>query len=104
MRWMEGRLRLFVWHVLVVVLLLTLFVLMVATTSPNEGANIGAGLVGLPLLVLGLPWTLPVLVNPYWFDHWSDAAHYALWFGPAFVNIAIHAALIAAARRRRDSR
>ena len=67
-------------------------------------ANIGAGLVALPLLALGLPWSIPFLANPYRFDALSTVALHALIVGPALLNLAIHAAARAfASRRRRPS-
>ncbi len=40
-------------HLAVVMGLLSLFAVLVAATPPDAGANIGAGIVGLPLLALG---------------------------------------------------
>lgn len=88
-------------HLLVVVALTALFGVLVATTPPDAGANIGAGLVGLPLLLLGLPWSLPELIDPYRFDDVSDVAHYVISFGPAFANVALHAAVLVLTSRRR---
>lgn len=79
-------------HLAVVVGLTAAFIILIVATPPNTGANIGAGLVGLALLIpLGLPWSLPALVNPYFFDHWSDAARAVLDFGPAYLNVVLHA-------------
>ena len=88
-------------HLAVVMGLLSLFAVLVAATPPDAGANIGAGIVGLPLLALGMPWSLPILIDPYRFDQWSDAAHYVLWFGPALLNVALHAVAVAVWNRRR---
>lgn len=51
-------------HLAVVVGLLSLFAVLVAATRPDAGANIGAGIIGLPLLAVGMPWSLPILVDP----------------------------------------
>ena len=91
-----------VFHAALILALLALFMVLIAATPPESGANIGAGLVGLPLMILGVPWSLPALINPYRFDHWSNAAHYALWFGPAVVNVALHAVVVAVQRNRRQ--
>ena len=93
--------RLLLAHFSVVMALLGLFTVLVAATPTDAGANIGAGIAGLPLLALGVPWSLPVLVAPYRFDQWSDTAHYVLWFGPAFLNVALHAVAIAVWSHRR---
>lgn len=88
-------------HALVVAALTAAFFILVVTTPPNTGANIGAGLVGLPLLVpLGLPWSVPTLVDPYARDDLSDAARAALDFGPAYLNLALHALWWRLARSR----
>lgn len=79
-------------HLLVVVALTLGFVLLVGSTPPNSGVNIGAGLVAMPLLVpLGLPWSLAFIVDPGDFDDWSDATRAVVMFGPAYLNVALHA-------------
>lgn len=37
------------------------------TPRPDQGANIGAGLLLLPLLGLGIPWSVPFLIDQYRF-------------------------------------
>lgn len=90
-------------HLALVCGLAVLVVVLVSTTPEDAGANIGAGLVGLPLLLLGLPWSLPFLINPYRFDAWSVTASFVVSLGPAFLNVLLHG-LSAAVRRvaRRD--
>lgn len=44
-------------HAVIVAALTTLFLVLHRTIAPEEGANIGAGIVALPLLALGLPWS-----------------------------------------------
>ena len=68
-----------------------------------DGANIGLGLVLLPLIGLGLLWSLPVVVNPYRFDELSVAAQAALDLGPAYLNVALHALVFVVDRRRSHS-
>jgi hypothetical protein len=72
-------------------LLITVFLVRLAT-SDAIGADIGLGLIGLPTLLLGLPWTVHYLADPYAYDGWPDAARYVLTLGPAVVNLALHAA------------
>lgn len=87
-------------HLVVVVVLTVAFVTLLAMTPPDTGAPIGAGLVALPLLFpLGLPWSLPFLVNPYYFDHTSGPARAVAMWGPAYLNVALHVFW----RRRRGS-
>lgn len=88
-------------HAAVVVVLLILLVGLEVASSPDAGANIGAGLVALPLMALGMPWSLAGLIDPYAFGHWSDEARYGVWFGPAIFNVALHAGVAALRRRRR---
>jgi hypothetical protein len=88
-------------HLLVVVGLTVAFVVLFVSTPPNTGANIGLGLVGLPLLALGLPWSLPTFVNPYARDDWSDTARAVVDFGPAYLNVALHALWWRVSRSRR---
>jgi hypothetical protein len=96
----------FVAHAAVVTLLTAAFWVMVWLTPPEAGANIGAGLVAMPLLVpFGLPWSLPALTDPYGFDGLSVPVWTLVFFGPAFLNVALHGAALALAgwwRRRRD--
>ena len=91
-------------HVVLVVLLTVIAVLLFVTTDPADGANIGLGLVLLPLIGLGLPWSLPVVVDPYWLDEFSVAAQAALELGPAYFNVALHALVFAVGRRRSQPR
>jgi hypothetical protein len=72
------------------------------STPPDAGANIGAGIVGIPLLALGLPWTLPWLVDPYAFDGLSNLVHDAWLLGSAALNVLVHAA-VARIRARRSA-
>ena len=77
-------------HVAAVVGLGSLFVGLDATTPQNAGASIGAGLFGLPLDALGLPWTLPTWANPYAFDDVPTRAMYAWSVGAAVFNVVLH--------------
>ncbi len=79
-------------HLLLVSGLTVVYVVLILSEPPDAGANIGAGLVAIPLLVpLGVPWSLPFFVNPYRFDGWSDTSRSVVMFGPAYFNVALHA-------------
>ncbi len=90
-------------HALIVLSLTALFVVLEASTPLDTGANIGAGLVALPLLLLGLPWSMPFVINPYRFDDLETVAWHLVAFGPAALNVVLHALLftVITARRRR---
>lgn len=92
---------LFIAHTAIVAVLTTVFVALIESTSPEEGANIGAGIVGLPLLALGLPWSSVFLIDPYRFDGLSALSWYVVALGPAFLNVALHGVVIAVVRTRR---
>jgi hypothetical protein len=88
-------------HTVVVLTLITLVVLAIATADPLDGANIGAGLLDLILLVLGLPWSIPILCFPYGLDDAPKAAALLAHFAPAIINVLLHWRLVAGAGRRR---
>jgi hypothetical protein len=96
----ESRRRpLGVWiHGVVVAVFVGFFLVVNALPYDGIGANIGAGLTLLPVLVLGLPWTAPVFAGaihpppgPLW---------YLVMVGPAVFNVALHAAVVGWRRRR----
>jgi hypothetical protein len=91
-------------HAAVVVGLTGAFAALTLATPPEAGANIGAGLIALPLLPLGLPWSLPALVDPYQFDGLGAVAWSVVTFGPAWLNVVLHGAVVAVLRRRRAPR
>ena len=93
--------RILVAHAVVVGLLVGPFLALDMTTPAGAGADIGAGGVGMLLLLLGLPWSLAVLIDPYWFDGVSNAAWYAAVIGPAALNVALHTATRRILTRRR---
>ena len=90
-------------HVAVATVLITIFAILVAITPPGAGANIGAGMIGLLVLGLGLPWSIPALAVPYAFDAVPMAIWYLVFFGPALLNVALHA-VIRYLRRHRPPR
>lgn len=95
----RGRIgtRVLLIHGIVVLALLLLYAIMTAAHSGPD-ANIGAGLVGLVLLVLGLPWTFPFLAgNP----GPGGGLGLVLRLGPALLNVALHALLRFLLVRRR---
>ena len=91
-------------HATSVALLTVAFLLMSAAGGADGGANIGAGLVASPLLPLGLPWSLPFIADPYRFDGLSPALWFAVAFGPAWLNVALHGLFFGLAGRRRRHR
>ena len=88
-------------HAGVVALLTGLFVVLMAAGSPEDGANIGAGLAALPLIPLGLPWSLPAAVDPYRWDMVPTVLRLGVMIAPAWLNVVLHGALFAWSRRRR---
>ncbi|NJC69240.1 hypothetical protein HC031_05835 [Planosporangium thailandense] len=94
--------RVLLWsHALVVTLLLVLLYVMTAS-GPQADANIGAGAVSLVLLGLGLPWTpLLWLVDPQTLDSMAPVIRALMYFGPAVVNVALHAAIPSLIKRMR---
>jgi hypothetical protein len=89
-------------HAVIVAALTTLFLVLHRTTAPEEGANIGAGIVALPLLALGLPWSFPFFINPYRFDGLTERSWYVVALGPAVLNVVLHGAALVVARTRRN--
>ena len=100
-------------HAVVVVGLTAVTLTMLLTSDPDGGANIGAGILSLPLIPLGLPWSLlnaydkfvgPVLPEsayeyptPWWFD----GVQLSLLYVPALLNVVLHGWLVRRAARRR---
>jgi hypothetical protein len=93
--------RLLITHAVLVVTLTTLFSVAVLATPPEDGATIGAGLIALPLLPLGLPWAWPAISDPYQFDGLSPFLWSLVTFGPAWLNVLLHVAVFLVAGRSR---
>ena len=80
-------------HVLAVLAGIGYFAVAVVVADPDGGANIGAGLGLLWLMVLGSPWSWPlVAVGDLSGPLWAAAI-----IGGAVVNLVLHALLV---RRR----
>jgi hypothetical protein len=96
----DGRVasRILAGHASVVALLTAAFVLL------SVAADAGAGLLGLPLVALGVPWSLPVLLDPSVFDGASAGLSLTVAFGPAWLNLALHAAALVWTARRHGRR
>jgi hypothetical protein len=95
----------FVVHATSVTLLTVSFSVLVITTAPEDGFNFGAGFIGLVLLGLGLPWSLPVIaLDPYQLDGLPLIVHAGIDFGPAFLNVLLHGLVLFAVSRKRTSR
>jgi hypothetical protein len=87
-------------HAAVVGLLLTVFGVLALAGDPADGANIGAGLALLPILALGLPWTVPVWTDPSWAFALGPVGWCLVNLGPALLNVGLHAAVLRLLRRR----
>lgn len=79
-------------HAAVIGILLALLAVMVGRTDGVD-ANIGAGLVLIVLLGLGLPWSLPVVLDLSAFDDLPGVVWYALRLGPALLWLGLHVLL-----------
>lgn len=64
--------------------------------------NIAAGAVLLLLAVLGLPWSLPILlgVSIDWLDELSEWQYYSLYGLCGLINLILHAVIVHAHRAR----
>lgn len=71
-------------HVALVLGLSLLFGIVTDLGDDADGANVGAVILLLPLLPLGLPWSLPLIIEPYRFDS----------VAPAVLNVVIHGLLL----------
>jgi len=101
-RWRTALRPLLRAHAMAVVALTALFFYLSSLSGPDDGANIGAGMVLLPLGALGLPWSLLTIVERLILDFivippgqplpgWAIALDLFCLIAPAYVNIAIHA-------------
>jgi len=100
-------------HAAVVVGLTALTLTMLLTTDPDDGANIGAGILTLPLVPMGLPWSLlnvydkfvspvlPMSAHDYPYPWWTQLVEFAALYGPALLNVVLHAVLVRHLARRR---
>jgi hypothetical protein len=84
-------------HGAVVGFLLVLFFLILANAEPHD-PNFGLGMVGVPLMILGLPWTAHALWDPYFYDSLPDQLRLIIFLGPAVLNLVIHALVVNARR------
>lgn len=91
--------RLFIAHAAIVAALILVFLAIHLSTPPEEGVPIGIGIVGFPLLALGLPWSSPFIIDPYRFDGLSAVGWYVVAFGPAVLNVVLHG--VVRTRRKR---
>lgn len=79
-------------HICLVAFLGVLLVAVEAGHKPEDGANIGAGLVALPLLGLGLPWSLAteIIANASGGSGLPPGVPLLLVVGPAALNVGVH--------------
>jgi hypothetical protein len=98
---MARRLFLILHVALVAILAVVLAVVTGAHDSPD--ANIGAGLVLLPLIALGLPWSLLYFVLPISLDDASTLVYVLVSIAPAVLNIVVVQLVLRWRRRRRSA-
>lgn len=98
---MTRRVLLIVHIAVVAALMVALAVMTAGHDGPD--ANIGAGLVLLPLIALGLPWSLVFFFDPYSFDDAPTAVYVLASIAPAVVNIVLHWAIGWWLRKRRSA-
>ena len=84
---MTARRVLLALHVLAVAVGLAYFAVAVAFEDPEGGANIGAGLGLLWLMLLGSPWSWPLFAA----DDLSGPLWAAAIIATALLNLALHA-------------
>lgn len=90
---MTGGRRLLIVHAALVGVLLLVFAALALAGDPADGANIGAGIALLPILVLGLPWSIPAWAAPDWAQGLGPVLWAVVALGPAVLNVALHAAV-----------
>ncbi|WP_459643334.1 hypothetical protein [Kineococcus sp. NUM-3379] len=83
-------------HAVLVLGLLTL----VGAPGAGAGAGHGSGLAALPLLLLGLPGSLPAVVDPYPLGQAPPSARDVVLYGPAVLNVLLHGLVLVVVRRR----
>lgn len=81
-------------HAALVLGLTLLFLIVTDLGNLPDGANRGARILLLPLLPLGLPWSLPVILDPSRFDPAAESLSHAMYFAPALLNVVIHGLLL----------
>lgn len=96
---MTARRVLLTLHVLAVAAGLAYFAVSVALEDPEGGANIGAGLGLLWLMVLGSPWSWPLVAA----DDLSGPGWAAAIIAAALLNLLLHALWVRRAGRRQVS-
>jgi hypothetical protein len=98
---MARRLFLIVHVAIVAILAVVLAVVTGSHDTPD--ANIGAGLVLLPLIALGLPWSLLYFVLPIELDDASTLVYVLASIAPAVLNIVVVQLVLRWRRRRRSA-
>lgn len=80
-------------HAAAVLTLVAAFLIMEAVLTDAEhgpSAAVGFLLPGVPLLLLGLPWSLYFCADPYAFDDAGTVTIHLMIIGPAVVNVLLH--------------
>jgi len=98
---MARRLFLIVHVAIVAILAVVLAVVTGSHDTPD--ANIGAGLVLLPLIALGLPWSLLYFVLPIELDDASTLVYVLASIAPAVLNIVVVQLVLRWRRRSRSA-
>jgi hypothetical protein len=85
--------RILLAHAAVVLVLVVLFLVLEAgidraTTGPT--AAVGLLVPYLPLVVLGLPWSLAYWLDPYAYDDADRLTWLVVVLGPAMLNVGVH--------------
>jgi len=100
-------------HLVIVAMLIGGGIAIVEGTPPDDGVNFAIVFTALPLLVLGLPWSLLQVLSTYAVEDFLFAhlpgpvayvGLYVLADGPALLNVVVHAVVLIALRRRRRQR
>jgi hypothetical protein len=77
-------------HATVVVLMLMGYYTADIGVEPEDGANIGKGLMAMTLFLPGLPWSIATWDETWGNDDEADLRFELFAFTPAVVNVAIH--------------
>lgn len=86
------RWKLLALHVVVVLALLVGYYAIDIGIDPEDGTNAGKGLPALLLIAPGLPWSLVVWSETWGTEAPADLRFQLSAFGPAVINVLLHAA------------
>ena len=91
-------------HAVLVGLLMLPYYLTWEDMDPSDGKAIGVGGIATPILPLGLPWSIPAMVDmdPTWLAYRAEPAPSLYFLGPAVLNVVLHLAYRVHRRRREE--